>query len=166
MSLRPPLLLLLSLSSHPNQFLFAAAADGDVAALVVVSPPLPAAVVVVEAEVGGTGSGGAGGAPVPNVEELAAAADGEEDYRNPFAGTEPQSRRPPSKKSHYCFCFFFFFSFVSLFVLTHALLLFFFIADCFSFHLPSSLSNISNQITDRLALVPLYFSYCSDSPHC
>lgn len=102
MSLRRPLLLLLSLSSHPNQFLFAvAAADGDVAALVVVSPRLPpaAAVVVVgaEAEVGGTGSGGAGGAPVPNVEELAAAADGEEDCRNPFAGTEPQSRRPPSK---------------------------------------------------------------------
>lgn len=97
MSLLPPLLLLLSLSSHPNQFLFVAAADGDAAALVVVSPLPPAAVVVVEAEVGGTGSGGAGGAPVPNVEELAAAADGEEDYRNPFAGTEPQSRRPPSK---------------------------------------------------------------------
>lgn len=60
-------------------------------------PLPPAAAVVVVAEVGGTGSCGAGGAPVPNVEELAAAADGEEDYRNPFAGTEPQSRRPPSK---------------------------------------------------------------------
>lgn len=94
-------------------------------------PPAAAAVAVVEAEAGGTGSGGAGGAPVPNVEELAAAADGEEDYRNPFAGTEPQSRRPP------------FYSY--------------FIADCFSFHLPFSLSNISNQITDRLALVPLYY---------
>lgn len=93
----PRPLLLLSLTSHPNQFYFAAAVDGDVAALVVVLPLPPAAAVVVVAEVGGTGSGGAGGAPVPNVEELAAAADGEEDYRNPFAGTEPQSRRPPSK---------------------------------------------------------------------
>lgn len=82
-------------------------------------PPAAAAVVVVEAEVGGTGSGGAGGAPVPNVEELAAAADGEEDYRNPFAGTEPQSRRPPSIKITLLLsCFF-----RSLFSHTHFFLL-------------------------------------------
>lgn len=61
-------------------------------------PPLAAAVVApAVAEVAGIGSGGAGGAPDPNVEELAAAAAvGEEDYRNPFAGTEPQSRGPAS----------------------------------------------------------------------
>lgn len=62
-------------------------------------PPPPAAAVVAPAvaEVAGIGSGGAGGAPDPNVEELAAAAAvGEEDYRNPFAGTEPQSRGPAS----------------------------------------------------------------------
>lgn len=62
-------------------------------------PPPPAAAVVAPAvaEVAGIGSGGAVGAPDPNVEELAAAAAvGEEDYRNPFAGTEPQSRGPAS----------------------------------------------------------------------
>lgn len=105
-------------------------------------PPAAAAVVAaVEAEVGGTGSGGAGGAPVPNVEELAAAADGEEDYRNPFAGTEPQSRRPPSIKITLLLI-------LLLFALCSRIRTFYFsyfIADCFSFHLPSSLSNISNQ---------------------
>lgn len=80
-------------------------------------PAAAAAVAVVEAEAGGTGSGGAGGAPVPNVEELAAAADGEEDYRNPFAGTEPQSRRPPSKITLLLSCFF-----RSLFSHTHFIL--------------------------------------------
>lgn len=70
-------------------------------------PPPPAAVAVVVAgaavaEVEDTGSDGAGGgALVPSVEELAAVAVEEEDYRNPFAGTEPQSRRPPSN-SHNC----------------------------------------------------------------
>lgn len=60
-------------------------------------------------------------------------------------------------KSHCCLAA----SFRSLFSHTHFFLTF--IADCFSFHLPSSLSNISNQITDRLALVPLYFFYCSQT---
>lgn len=60
-------------------------------------PPAAAVVAPAVAVVAGIGSGGAGGAPDPNVEELAAAAAvGEEDYRNPFAGTEPQSRGPAS----------------------------------------------------------------------